>query len=143
MSAAIVIERLVAAPPSAVYAHLTVAEKWARWQGTGAHLEARPGGIFSLAMANGATARGEFVELEPDRRVVFTWGWVDHPAVPPGTSTVEIELIPEGPGTRVRLTHRGLPEDEIPLHTAGWEHYVPRLAAVAQGEDPGPDPGPG
>jgi uncharacterized protein YndB with AHSA1/START domain len=143
MSAPIVVERLVAAPPSAVYAHLTVAEKWAMWQGTGANLEARPGGIFSLAMPNGSTARGEFVELETNRRVVFTWGWVDHPGVPPGSSTVEIELIAEGQGTRIRLTHRELPDDEIPPHTAGWEYYLPRLATVAQGNDPGPDPGPG
>ncbi len=92
-----------------------------------------------VEMPIGATARGEFVELVPDRRVVFTWGWVDHPGVPPGSSTVTIELIPDDGGTLVRLTHDGLPDEEVPLHVAGWEHYLPRLAMLAEGGDPGPD----
>jgi hypothetical protein len=40
----------------------------------------------------------------------------------------------------VRLTHRGLPEDAIEIHQAGWVNYTGRLAAVSEGRDPGPDP---
>jgi hypothetical protein len=40
------------------------------------------------------------------------------------------------------LTHRGLPPDDIAIHEAGWRHYVPRLAALAEGGDPGPDTNP-
>jgi uncharacterized protein YndB with AHSA1/START domain len=94
-------------------------------------------------MPDGAIARGQFVELVPDERVVFTWGWVDHPAVPPGSSTVEIEIEAEGGGTRVTLTHRDLPHDEIETHSAGWNHYLARLAAVAAGLEIEPDRGPG
>jgi uncharacterized protein YndB with AHSA1/START domain len=139
----IVRERRVSAAPGMVYRYLTDSDRWARWQGTEAHHDPRPGGLFSMRMANGTTARGQFVELVEDRRVVFTWGWIDHPGVPPGSSTVRIELIPDGDATLVRLTHDGLPNEEIPLHTAGWEHYLPRLAAVAEGSDPGPDVMPG
>lgn len=139
MSDPIVIEQSIAAPPPAVYAYLTESGKWGRWQGVGADVDPRPGGLFALEMPNGTQARGQFVELIPDRRVVFTWGWIDHPGVPPGSTTVEIDLAPEGGGTRLRLTHTGLPPDEIPLHTLGWERYLPRLAAVATGADPGPD----
>jgi uncharacterized protein YndB with AHSA1/START domain len=85
-------------------------------------------------------ARGEFREIDPPRRVVFTWGWEGHPAVPPGSSTVEIDLAPDGEGTLLRLTHRRLPDEEIEQHAHGWDHFLPRLATAAPGGDPGPDP---
>ena len=37
------------------------------------------------------------------------------------------------------LTHRGLPDDAVADHSGGWDHYLERLAAVVNGEDPGPD----
>jgi uncharacterized protein YndB with AHSA1/START domain len=102
-------------------------------------VEAVDGGELTIVMPNGTSASGEFVELEPDRRVVFTWGWVDHPDIPPGSTTVEIDLVEAEGGTRLRLTHRGLPPDEVPIHTAGWERYTSRLGDVAEGREPGPD----
>jgi hypothetical protein len=60
--------------------------------------------------------------------------------VPPGSSVVEIDLYPDPAGTRVRLTHRGLPPPARAPHEEGWTHYVERLATVAAGGDPGPDP---
>ena len=75
--------------------------------------------------------------------MIFTWGWRGSPSVPPGSSTVEIVLVPDGEGTIVRLTHRGLPASERAIHLVGWETYLPRLAIVAAGGDPGPDSGPG
>lgn len=139
MTEPIILTRRIAAPPAVVYAYLTDSDKWVRWQGVNATIEARRGGIFALAMANGTTARGEFVELIPDRRVVFTWGWIDHPGVPPGSSTVEIDLVSEGEATLLRLTHRDLPPNEIAIHNAGWNHYTARLAITAEGGEPGPD----
>jgi uncharacterized protein YndB with AHSA1/START domain len=137
------VERRVAAPPSAVYAYLTDSDRWSRWQGASASIEAVPGGPILITMATGQTAEGRLVELVPDRRVVFTWGWTGSPTLPPGSSTVEIELVPDGDGTVIALTHRGLsPEDRV-VHEVGWTHYLPRLAAAAAGADPGPDPGPG
>jgi uncharacterized protein YndB with AHSA1/START domain len=140
---AIRVDRHVKAPPHAIYAHLTDGALWARWQGAESEIEAVPGGLFRMTMANGQVAEGRFIDLVPDRRVVFTWGWNGHPSVPAGSSTVEIELIPEAAGTLVRLTHRGLPPDDVASHEIGWGHYLPRLAAAAEGADPGPDLGPG
>jgi uncharacterized protein YndB with AHSA1/START domain len=76
----------------------------------------------------------------PDQKVVFTFGWdePDHP-IPAGSTEVEITLIPEGEKTRVRLTHRGLPEDAISDHTGGWGTYLDRLSIVAAGGEVGPD----
>ena len=86
-------------------------------------------------------ASGRFVEIEPDRRLVLTWGW-ETPGNPvaPGSSTVEIELIPDGSETIVRIIHRDLPDEALEIHREGWEHYISRLASRAAGQDPGPDP---
>lgn len=138
----LVVERWVAATPERVYRYLTDSERWVLWQGVEGSHDPRPGGLFRLSMANGMTARGQFVSLDPDRRVVFTWGWVDHPGLPPGSTTVEIELVPADDGTLIRLTHHDLPAAEHPAHLIGWQHYLPRLATVSLGDDPGPDSGP-
>lgn len=138
----IVVEHHVRASPSAVYAFLTDSARWAQWQGAEATVDARPGGLFRMRMSTGQTARGQFVELVPDRRVVFTWGWIDHPGIPPGSTTVEIALEPQQDGTLIRLTHRDVPPDELLLHRSGWRHYLERLALRAAGIDPGPDAGP-
>ena len=126
-----------------MYQYFTESALWATWQGVDATVDPIPGGVFTVTMDNGLVAEGRFVYLEPNKRVVFTWGWVDHPGVPPGSSTVEVDLIADGPTTLVRLTHSGLPAEEIELHTLGWNHYVPRLVAAAEGTNPGLDPGVG
>ncbi len=61
--------------------------------------------------------------------------------MPPGSSTVEIELSPSARGTTLRLWHRNLPGPEAAsAHGAGWDHYLERLALAAAGGDPGTDP---
>lgn len=139
MTAPIIVERHVAASPSVVYSYLTESGKWSLWQGVDAHIDARAGGIFSVTMPGGERARGQFIELVRDRRVVFSWGWIDREGLPPGSTTVEIELLPHDEGTLIRLTHRGLPDGEIDLHAAGWNRYLPRLAAAAGGRPPSPE----
>jgi uncharacterized protein YndB with AHSA1/START domain len=138
----IVLEQRIQATPADVYAYLTDEAKWKRWQGTDATLDPRVGGVFSVLMANGLNARGEFVELVPDRRVVFTWGWIGHENLPPGSSTVEIELRADGDATILVLTHGSLPDEELPQQRMGWTHYLPRLAVAAAGGEPGEDSGP-
>lgn len=137
MNGPLVVEHYIEAEPAVVYRYLTESERWARWQGVEATIEARPKGLFAMTMGNGMRARGQFVELIPHRRVVFTWGWIDHPGVPPGSTTVEIDLVPKEAGTLVVLTHRGLPDEEVPVHLGGWDHYLGRLGRVAVGADPG------
>ncbi|MGA8039241.1 MAG: SRPBCC domain-containing protein [Acidimicrobiia bacterium] len=131
------------APPSVVYRFLTESDKWVRWQGEAAILDPRVGGVFSMTMGDGSTARGRFIELVADRRVVFSWGWLDRPGIPPGSTVVDIELIADGDGTLVVLTHRSMPPDEVRPHEMGWAHYLPRLATAAEGGSPTRDSGPG
>lgn len=136
-------EKLIEAPPSTVFAYLTSSEKWAKWQGNEATIEPRVGGLFRMVMGNGMIARGQFLALVPNKKIVFTWGWVDRPGVPPGSSTVEIDLIDRDGSTLLKLKHSGLVSEEIPFHRQGWEHYLTRLSVASRGIDPGPDTGPG
>jgi uncharacterized protein YndB with AHSA1/START domain len=128
------------AGPEAVFPFLTEPDKIVRWKGVEARVEATPGGEYRVNVTGRNVAVGEYVEIEPPRRVVFTWGWEGDEQLPPGSSTVEIELVPDGDGTIVRLTHSGLPEGADVGQLEGWQHFLPRLAAVAAGGDPGPDP---
>jgi len=134
-----VIERVITieAPPDAVFRLLTDPVQYVRWKGELAELEPRPAGKYRVTFAGDyGTAAGKFVEVVPNRRVVFTWGWEGNENVPPGTSTVEIDLEPQGKGTRLRLVHRGLPEAEIKAHADGWDFFLARLEDVAEGREP-------
>jgi uncharacterized protein YndB with AHSA1/START domain len=133
----VIVERRVAAPPERVFAYFTDSAKWTAWQGTEAEIELRPGASWRVNVTGDGFASGQVVEVIPNRRVVFTWGWEQNSPVLPGSTTVTIDLVPDGDGTRIRLTHSDLPSDQVELHRAGWEHYGSRLAAVAEGREPG------
>jgi uncharacterized protein YndB with AHSA1/START domain len=130
------------ASPETVFEFFTDPALMVRWKGLRAMLDPRPGGVYRVEMSEQAIAVGEYVELDPPRRIVFTWGWEsEFASTPPGSSTVEVTLEPDGDGTLVRLVHSGLPTTEsAELHGQGWDHYLPRLVIAAAGGDPGPDP---
>ena len=134
------LERRIEASPDAVFRYLTESDLWSRWQGQSAELDPVPGGRVVIRMAEGQVVEGSYVEIRPGQRVVITWGWVGHPRMPPGTTTVEFDLVADGSGTIVRLTHRGLPSEDLPIHRQGWEAFLPRLATASAGGDPGPSP---
>jgi len=129
------------APPSVVFEFLTDPAKMVRWMGIEAVLEPWPGGQYAVNVSGRERVSGKVLEIIPERRLVVSWGWEDWSLpLPPGQSTVEITLQPDGEGTRLRLTHNGLPPDMRAFHRRGWDYALPRLAAVAAGRDPGPDP---
>jgi uncharacterized protein YndB with AHSA1/START domain len=139
-------EIVIAARPETVWEFLVDPDKVVRWMGQVAELEPHPGGRYRVEVIPGHIARGEFVQLDAPRRLVYTWGWEPSEdggssVVPPGSSTIEIELLPNGDGTTLRFAHRGLPGAEsAESHAHGWDHYLERLVAVATGWDPGADP---
>jgi uncharacterized protein YndB with AHSA1/START domain len=135
----VIVERHVRAPRADVYRFLTSGDRWATWQGIAASVLPIPGGAIAITMPNGDVAAGHFLELVPDERIVFSWGWMGNPALPPGASTVVLELLDASDGTLIRVTHRDLPTDMTAIHEAGWLRYVPRLAEAATGIAPQPD----
>lgn len=143
-----------------MFAYFTDPARLVQWMGAEATLDPRPGGVFRIvfhpsreaaaviAGASGAAGElrtnavlGEFVEVDPYDRIVFTWGYEQELfAMPPQSTAVEVSLTAAGEDTTVRLVHRRLPPAAADFHRGGWEHYLPRLALVAAGGDPGPDP---
>jgi uncharacterized protein YndB with AHSA1/START domain len=134
-------EQVVAAPPGEVFRWFVDPGLLARWIGIRAVLEPRPGGSFRFEIVDGEWCSGRYLEVVPGQRVVFTWGW-DSGAipVPPGSSTVQVDLEPHPDGTLVRLVHRDLAPEVRPLHADGWSRFLPRLAEAVAGRDPAPYP---
>jgi uncharacterized protein YndB with AHSA1/START domain len=133
-------EIMIDATPETIWPYLTQADKHIEWDGTEAELDARPGGVYRVLVAGRFQAAGEFVEVVPMQRIVYTFGWdQEGNPIKPGSTRVEITLTAEGSKTRLRLVHSGLPADAVSDHTNGWDHYLERLAIRATGGDPGPD----
>ena len=139
---AIVREIRIAATPEDVFPYFTDANKLVVWKAVSAELDARPGGTFRMDVTGrGDVAQGEYLEIDPPRRIVFTWRWeTDDPAMRAGSSVIEVTLWPEGDETLLRFVQRGVPEQRRHHSSAGWAHYLERLALAAAGQDPGPDP---
>lgn len=139
-SDSIVREVRIRAPRDAVFTYFVDPVKMVAWKARAAWLEPRPGGLFRVEVNDRNTARGQFLEIEPPRRIVFTWGWEGADDMPPGSTRVEVTLEPHGDETVVRLVHSGILDALRPSNAAGWNHYLPRLQRAAAGRDPGPDP---
>jgi uncharacterized protein YndB with AHSA1/START domain len=127
------------ASPEEVFRHLTDPAAMIRWMGQHAVLKPVPGGTFELDI-NGVPVRGRYLEIDPPRRVLVSWGVAGSATMPPGTTEVEFTLTPIQDGTRLRLVHRGLLPGQAQVHAAGWQHFLARLAGAAAGADPGQDP---
>ena len=133
-SAAIEREIHIGAHPETVFPYFTDPERMRRWMGRTIDLDPQPGGTFRVDYNGEDIARGTFVEVDPPRRIVFTWGW-EAPGDPvaPGASTVEVDLVPDRDGTLVRLRHVGLPSDSVDGHAVGWDQFLPALASAVSG----------
>lgn len=139
------IERRMAAPPEAVWRAWTghPAEWFAPspWKTVKAEFDLRPGGRFHAVMEGPDGERvdegaGMFLEVVPERRIVFTDalgpGWL--PRSP--FMVAIIELLPDGDGTLYRATVRHWDAEARQRHEEmgfepGWSQVAEQLEAVA------------
>lgn len=132
---AVVEQRLrIHARPETVWRYWTDPDRMCDWWGTAAELDPRPGGTCVVEMGGGGVMRGEYLELVPHERIVFSFGWDAHPDAPdlaPGSSRVEITLTADGDDTVLELRHSGLPPALAGEHRGGWEHFLRLLATSA------------
>ena len=74
---------------------------------------------------------GDFLELEPDSRIVQTWRAADFPEG--HESRLELESEPTADGTFLRMTHFGVPEEMREQISEGWQrHYCEPMRRYLQ-----------
>jgi uncharacterized protein YndB with AHSA1/START domain len=132
------IKRLIKAPRDRVYAAWTDPAQLKQWFGPESvqthelMADARAGGKFRWDLSNPEgekmTCRGEYRELQPGKKIVFTWQWDDDETWKNHTSVVTVELEDCAGGTELRLTHEQLPnEASRDGHTRGWNSALDKL----------------
>ncbi len=122
------------------FALITEPERLRRWQAVSAQVDLRVGGEYRWTVTPGHAVAGTYREVDPGKRVVFTWGWdgASEPAAE-DPSTVTITLAPVDGGTSVTLVHEGLAPEQEAGHAEGWNHFLERLEKAATEGDAGPD----
>ncbi len=132
------IKRLIKAPRDRVYAAWTDPAQLKQWFGpenvqtSELIADARAGGAFRWDLTNSdgekMTMRGEYRELQPGKKIVFTWQWQDDEDWENHISIVTVELSDRDGDTELRLTHEQLPnEASRDGHTRGWESALDKL----------------
>ena len=131
----------VTAPPDRVFRALTstdIIDWWVRpgvfdtrgWTG-----DVRVGGRWrSSGVGKGGpyVLEGEFLQIDPPRKLVHTWHLVGMPGVP---TTVTYLLEPLQGGTRITLRHSGFTSPDAYESTrVGWETSFERLAETLAAE---------
>ena len=127
--------RRIKAPPAKVWAAITRPDLMMQWWGPDAGptlsviADVRPGGRFSVVfrLLNGDehNPTGVYREVEPERKLVFTW---ELPGTPEPQSLVTFLLKPLEGGTELTLTHERLPDDETRAsHEHGWNGLLNKL----------------
>jgi uncharacterized protein YndB with AHSA1/START domain len=139
------------APPAAVWAIVTEARHLAAWFSDEAEIDLRPGGAMLLTWHGHGSYRARVETVEPPHTFAFRWLRREDNEPVEGMSTlVEITLIPEGAGTRLRVVESGFSDLTWPEHeraryadenAKGWIVELDELrayAAVASGAPSGP-----
>jgi uncharacterized protein YndB with AHSA1/START domain len=127
--------RRIKAPPARVYAAWTQPALMARWWGPdggpvlSAEADPRVGGRFRVVFQtlDGEThdCRGEYQEVVPERKLVFTWEWV---SLPERQSRVIIAFRPIPEGTELTFTHaQFFDEAARDGHRTGWNGGFDKL----------------
>ena len=132
------VERLIEASRDQVYTAWTDPAQMKQWFGPenvqtrDLIADARVGGTFRWDLTNSEgedmTILGEYRELQPGKKIVFTWQWADDEDWENHISIVRLELNDAEGGTNLRLTHEQLPNEESrDGHRQGWNSTLNKL----------------
>jgi uncharacterized protein YndB with AHSA1/START domain len=139
--AAVHVSRTFDAPPERVFAAWTDPAALREWFGSplggvkDVEADVRVGGSYRITARVHPTRRsayivGTFLEIEPPRRLVYTWSWERMPiAFGTGDSKVTVEFVERDGGTELRLTHELVDKRRVlGFHRWGWHGALDRLA---------------
>ena len=140
------LHRVLKAPPERVYRAFTDPAAMCKWlpphgfTGTMHHMEAKVGGTWRMSFTNisaggSHTFGGEYLELEPGRKLRYTSRF-DDPNLP-GEMTTTIELTQVFCGTEMQVTQEGIP-DVIPSQACylGWQESLTLLTQLVEPDIP-------
>jgi len=129
---------LIAASRETVFSFFTRSDLFARWWGTGSHIDGKPGGAYLIRYPNGVLATGKILEMDAPQRVVLTYGYED-PSKPiaPGGSLVTITLESRPTGTWLHLRHDVDTEKNRDDHANGWNYQLALFSNAAAREQAG------
>ena len=103
---------------------------------TNSKIDFRVGGSYSCKLDNGNTIHGKFLEIEKNKKIVFTWEASPCGASLEKTTKVSMEFGPWGDGGKnsyIELIHEGLPDSESACsHHAGWNSVLRKIYDRAQ-----------
>ncbi|GAO42596.1 SRPBCC family protein [Flavihumibacter petaseus] len=126
----VVLEKVFDAAPGKIWKALTDKGEMRKWYFDLSDFRAEPGFQFSFpgqgAKGEQYMHRCEVLEAVPERRLRYSWAYDGHR----GYSVLTFLLKPEGGGTRLRLTHRGLetfpdgPDFQRESFQAGWTELI-------------------
>lgn len=134
--------RVFDAPRDQVFAAWTdpevLKEWWAAdptWDAPVAEIDLRAGGTYRLSMRDTTTGAvhtvgGEYRDVEPPERLVYTWTWEGAPVEMTGSAgtLVVVEFREAGERTEVVLTHTGFATEHIrDQHVQGWTGCLDNL----------------
>jgi uncharacterized protein YndB with AHSA1/START domain len=105
------------------------------WDTPVAEVDARPGGSYRLAMRDPESGEthtlvGEYREVTPPKRLVYTWTWESNVDAMSGSENtlVEVDFREDGDATEVVVTHSGFATPELrDMHTHGWNGCLDNL----------------
>ncbi len=131
------LEKVLQARTERVFAACVEPEKLAEWWGPAGFtspsldLDVREGGRYRITMQppdGGAFhLRGEFSEVDPPRRLVYTFEW-EEPDPDDQETVVTLSLLDHREGTKL-VVYQGpfATEARRALHEAGWTESLERL----------------
>jgi uncharacterized protein YndB with AHSA1/START domain len=135
----ITVRRIVPASPDRAFEAWTDVDRLAQWwwpqlAGTTYDVDARPGGRFRIASpVIGATVTGVYTEVDPPRRLAFTWSWQDDDDPDEAVDdTIVVTFEPEVGGTLVTVAHSSAAHVPEGGAERGWNDVLDRLVELGQ-----------
>jgi len=127
MTSELTVRRTLPAPVDRVWRALTEPKALAAWFWpdrfeTTVDVDLRAGGRYRIHGKPMAVS-GEYLEVDPMTRLVFTWRWDGETH----ESLVTMTLHESAEGTDLVIVHERLPEAEVDTHAQGWSDCLDRL----------------
>ncbi|MFQ5918630.1 MAG: SRPBCC domain-containing protein [Thermoplasmata archaeon] len=98
-------------------------------------IDLRPGGVIHHRVTGKDdgipwTFHGVYHDIEPARRLSYTFDWKSDWREPPTPSLVDIAFAASGGGTEVLITHSQLPPEGVESTQSHWGEFLDVLAEL-------------